>query len=177
MGNLAIAYAKAGKLDLALPLFEETAKLLKPKLGPDHPKTLASMRNLAPMLVYGLVMLVLMVAATLLRWWGMGEAQLNTALPNLPHQSVPIGKSAADNVVVRTWGEPRVFDYFDYITLDDGERPLLNLLGRLHGRRVPLVRTFVRRDGNDILYLNNLRFEPSAALNLRVSLEQAEIPA
>ncbi len=34
-----------------------------------------------------------------------------TALPNLPHQSVPIGKSAADNVVVRTWGEPRVFDF------------------------------------------------------------------
>lgn len=27
-------------------------------------------------------------------------------LPNLPHASVPVGKSAADNVVVRTWGEP-----------------------------------------------------------------------
>ena len=34
-----------------------------------------------------------------------------TALPNVPHASVPIGKSAADNVVVRTWGEPRVFDF------------------------------------------------------------------
>ena len=32
-------------------------------------------------------------------------------LPNLPHASVPIGKSAADNVVVRTWGEPRGFDF------------------------------------------------------------------
>src|SRR5215204_854161 len=32
-------------------------------------------------------------------------------LPNLPHASVPIGKSAADNVVVRTWGEPRTFDF------------------------------------------------------------------
>ncbi len=32
-------------------------------------------------------------------------------LPNLPHQSVPVGKSAADNVVVRTWGEPRAFDF------------------------------------------------------------------
>jgi seryl-tRNA synthetase len=32
-------------------------------------------------------------------------------LPNLPHASVPIGKSAADNVVVRTWGEPRAFDF------------------------------------------------------------------
>ena len=31
--------------------------------------------------------------------------------PNLPHASVPVGKSAADNVVVRTWGEPRAFDF------------------------------------------------------------------
>ncbi len=27
-------------------------------------------------------------------------------LPNVPHASVPVGKSSADNVVVRTWGEP-----------------------------------------------------------------------
>jgi seryl-tRNA synthetase len=33
------------------------------------------------------------------------------ALPNLPHESVPVGKTAADNVVVRTWGEPRTFDF------------------------------------------------------------------
>jgi len=33
------------------------------------------------------------------------------ALPNLPHASVPVGKGAADNVVVRTWGEQRIFDF------------------------------------------------------------------
>lgn len=32
-------------------------------------------------------------------------------LPNVPHVSVPVGKSAADNVVVRTWGEPRGMDF------------------------------------------------------------------
>jgi seryl-tRNA synthetase len=32
-------------------------------------------------------------------------------LPNLPHTSVPVGKTAADNVVVRTWGDPRPFDF------------------------------------------------------------------
>jgi seryl-tRNA synthetase len=32
-------------------------------------------------------------------------------LPNIPHKSVPVGKSAADNVVVRTWGEPRAYDF------------------------------------------------------------------
>jgi seryl-tRNA synthetase len=31
--------------------------------------------------------------------------------PNLPHATVPVGKSAADNVVVRTWGDPGTFDF------------------------------------------------------------------
>jgi seryl-tRNA synthetase len=31
--------------------------------------------------------------------------------PNIPHASVPVGKTAADNVVVRTWGDPRAFDF------------------------------------------------------------------
>ena len=34
-----------------------------------------------------------------------------TTLPNLPHGSVPVGKTAADNVVVRQWREPRQFDF------------------------------------------------------------------
>ena len=41
------AYQVAGKLDLALPLLEETLKLYKAKLGSDHPHTLTSMNNLA----------------------------------------------------------------------------------------------------------------------------------
>jgi seryl-tRNA synthetase len=32
-------------------------------------------------------------------------------VPNLPHASVPVGKSAEDNQVVRTWGTPRQFDF------------------------------------------------------------------
>jgi seryl-tRNA synthetase len=32
-------------------------------------------------------------------------------LPNLPHASVPVGKSAEDNVEVRRHGEPRTFDF------------------------------------------------------------------
>ena len=39
------------------------------------------------------------------------RTMLLETLPNLPHASVPVGKSAADNVVVRTWGEPRTFDF------------------------------------------------------------------
>ena len=47
MNVLAAAYQRAGKLDLALPLHEETLKLTKASLGPEHPLTLTSMANLA----------------------------------------------------------------------------------------------------------------------------------
>jgi tetratricopeptide (TPR) repeat protein len=47
MNNLAVGYRAAGKLDQALPLIEETLRLTKAKLGPDHPQTLTSMNNLA----------------------------------------------------------------------------------------------------------------------------------
>jgi seryl-tRNA synthetase len=39
------------------------------------------------------------------------RTNLLMALPNLPHASVPIGASADDNPVVRTWGEPANFDF------------------------------------------------------------------
>jgi seryl-tRNA synthetase len=39
------------------------------------------------------------------------RTNLLMALPNLPHASVPIGKNADDNPVVRTWGEARKFDF------------------------------------------------------------------
>jgi hypothetical protein len=55
------------------------------------------------------------------------------------------------NTELRGLREPRVFDYFDYVTLDDGERPLLNLLTRLSGHQASLVRTFVRRDDRVVL--------------------------
>ncbi|MCM3878981.1 MAG: serine--tRNA ligase [Vicinamibacterales bacterium] len=48
------------------------------------------------------------------------------SLPNLPHASVPIGKSAADNQVVRSWGEPRQFDFEPQAHSDLG--PALGIL-------------------------------------------------
>ena len=32
-------------------------------------------------------------------------------MPNIPHSSVPVGKDESDNVTVRTWGEPKTFDF------------------------------------------------------------------
>src|SRR4029450_4910440 len=48
------------------------------------------------------------------------------SLPNLPHASVPLGKSEADNVVVRTWGEPQTFDFEPLAHWDLG--PALGIL-------------------------------------------------
>jgi seryl-tRNA synthetase len=39
------------------------------------------------------------------------RTQALMVLPNLPHSSVPAGRSAADNQEVRRYGEPRVFDF------------------------------------------------------------------
>ena len=47
------------------------------------------------------------------------QRNLLLSIPNLPHESVPVGKDASDNKVVRTWGEkPRlVGDVFDHVEL------------------------------------------------------------
>jgi seryl-tRNA synthetase len=37
--------------------------------------------------------------------------QFLLTVPNIPHTSVPVGKSAADNVEVRRWGAPPQFDF------------------------------------------------------------------
>lgn len=37
--------------------------------------------------------------------------ELALTLPNRPHASVPAGRSEADNVEVRRWGQPRAFDF------------------------------------------------------------------
>jgi seryl-tRNA synthetase len=36
---------------------------------------------------------------------------LLAGVPNIPHESVPVGKSAEENVEVRRWGQPRQFDF------------------------------------------------------------------
>ena len=43
-------------------------------------------------------------------------------IPNLPHSSVPEGKSEEENVEVRKWGQPRVFDFTPVDHADLGEK-------------------------------------------------------
>jgi seryl-tRNA synthetase len=37
--------------------------------------------------------------------------QILSGIPNIPHASVPVGKSAEDNLEVRRWGTPPTFDF------------------------------------------------------------------
>jgi hypothetical protein len=69
------------------------------------------------------------------------------------------------NTELRELNEPRVFDFFDYVTLDAGERPLLALLDHLAGRRSQqrLVRTFLRSDAGTVQYVNFV--EPDIAFD------------
>lgn len=42
-------------------------------------------------------------------------------IPNIPHESVPVGKDETENVEIRRWGEPRKFDFEPMNHWDIGE--------------------------------------------------------
>ncbi|MBP6055752.1 MAG: radical SAM protein [Cytophagaceae bacterium] len=71
-----------------------------------------------------------------------------------PQIKVAFGGGYA-NTELRSLQEPRVFEFVDFITLDDGETPLMNLLEHLRGERElnDLKRTFCCIDGK-VTYLN-----------------------
>lgn len=48
--------------------------------------------------------------AQVAEWEGQRD-QLLLTLPNLPHEDVAVGASAADNPIVRSWGQPPQFDF------------------------------------------------------------------
>ena len=49
-------------------------------------------------------------------------SDLLSLMPNIPHESVPIGDGDEDNEEVRRWGEPPVFDFEPIEHADIGER-------------------------------------------------------
>lgn len=69
-----------------------------------------------------------------------------------PETRIVLGGGYA-NCYLRETSDPRLFDWVDYVTLDDGERPLEVLLEHLRGERGPdrLLRTF-RREAGEIVY-------------------------
>ena len=77
---------------------------------------------------------------------GKVESELNAALlriPNLPHPSVPVGKSELENVVVRQWGEPRHFNFQPREHYEIGEK--LGILDFESARKIAGARFVVYR--------------------------------
>src|SRR6202050_940826 len=70
--------------------------------------------------------------------------ELLTAIPNLPHASVPVGKSAEDNVEARRWGKPPQFDFRPKPHWELGEQ-----LGILDLERAAKLRSEERRVGKE----------------------------
>jgi seryl-tRNA synthetase len=69
-------------------------------------------------------------------------ASIMTAIPNIPHDSVPVGKDENDNTLIRTHGTPTKFDFEPQPHWDIGERLGILDLGRaakITGARFPLI--------------------------------------
>ncbi|MFB3854781.1 MAG: serine--tRNA ligase [Vicinamibacterales bacterium] len=72
--------------------------------------------------------------------------RLLLTLPNLPHESVPVGKSSADNVEIRRHGKPREFDFEPQAHWDLG--PALGIIDFERGVKVAGARfSVLLRDG------------------------------
>jgi seryl-tRNA synthetase len=70
------------------------------------------------------------------------------SVPNLPHESVPVGKSEADNVEIRKWGTPRTFDFpvRDHVDVGEGLSMLdFATAAKLSGARFTLLRADLAR--------------------------------
>ncbi|NQY66503.1 MAG: radical SAM protein [Flavobacteriales bacterium] len=76
---------------------------------------------------------------------------------NFPEIQIAMG-GGFPNTELRSLTEPRVFDYFDFITLDDGELPIELIINQLNkeklGDEPTLCRTYVRIN-NEVTYINN----------------------
>lgn len=64
------------------------------------------------------------------------------SLPNLPHESVPAGRSENDNVEIRRWGEPATFDFAvkDHVDLGSGQGLDFETATKLTGTRFVVMR-------------------------------------
>ncbi|MEK6493105.1 B12-binding domain-containing radical SAM protein [Myroides odoratimimus] len=74
---------------------------------------------------------------------------------NYPHIKITMG-GGFPNTELRSLKDVRVFEFFDFITLDDGEAPLENLILYVEGKitQEELKRTLIAKDG-EVVYINN----------------------
>jgi seryl-tRNA synthetase len=69
----------------------------------------------------------------------LDEAMLQ--VPNMPHESVPLGRDESENVVVRIWGQPKEFDFEPLPHWDLG--PTLDIIDFERGVKLSGTRFYV----------------------------------
>ncbi len=69
------------------------------------------------------------------------------AIPNLPHESVPVGKDEADNVELRKVGTPRVFDFEvrDHVDIGAGLGLDFDVAAKITGSRFSVMKGGIAR--------------------------------
>ena len=94
---------------------------------------------------------------------------------NYPNIKIVLGGGYA-NTELRSVKDPRVFEFIDYITLDDGETPLSNLIEYLDGKREQkdLKRTFSLQNG-EVIYFNGSKDKDVAQRDVGVP-DYADLP-
>ena len=101
------------------------------------------------------------------------EAQLDLllrALPNQPDDAVPDGAGSEDNIVVRTWGEPRAFDFEPLDHLELGTR--LGILDFERGAKVSGSRFYYLRGEGLLLEMALMRLALDVLAKERFTLLQ-----
>ena len=76
------------------------------------------------------------------------HSNLILSIPNIPHISVPIGKTSEDNIVIRTYGEPKKFNFEPKPHWEIGEK--LDIIdfqraGKLTGARFSILKKYGAR--------------------------------
>jgi len=78
------------------------------------------------------------------------QAEISTfmlAIPNLPHESVPVGKDEADNVELRKIGTPRAFDFEvrDHVDIGTGLGLDFDVAAKITGSRFSVMKGGIAR--------------------------------
>ena len=70
-------------------------------------------------------------------------SELSLVIPNLPHPSVPVGRSEKDNAEVRRWGSPLTFDFApkDHVALGSGLNAMdFDVAAKISGARFVVLK-------------------------------------
>ncbi len=76
------------------------------------------------------------------------------AKKRVPNAKIALGGGFA-NTELRSVSDPRVFEFIDFITLDDGEAPILQLIHNIRDNKFDTYKRSFFCESNEVRYVNN----------------------